>query len=62
MSDPLISVGELVERLDEVVLFDLRWSLTDSSQGKGTYAAGHIPGAFFVDLDTDLTAAVGEGR
>jgi len=62
VSDPLISVGELVERLDEVVLFDLRWSLTDSSQGKGTYAAGHIPGAVFVDLDTDLTAAVGEGR
>lgn len=62
MSDPLISVGELVERLNEVVLFDIRWSLTDSSMGRTAYAAGHIPGAVFVDLDTDLTAPAGDGR
>lgn len=62
MPDPLISVGELVERLEEVALFDLRWSLTDPGHGREAYAAGHIPGAVFVDLDTDLTAAHGDGR
>ncbi|MEX2251312.1 MAG: sulfurtransferase [Acidimicrobiia bacterium] len=62
MSDHLISTGELVEKLDEVALFDLRWSLTDPSQGRGAYATGHIPGAIFVDLDTDLTSPQGDGR
>jgi thiosulfate/3-mercaptopyruvate sulfurtransferase len=62
VSHPLISVGELAERLGEVVLFDLRWSLTEPGQGKVAYAAGHIPGATFVDLDTDLSGSVGDGR
>lgn len=61
-TDPLISVGELADRLDEIVLFDLRWSLTDPKQGRAAYGAGHIPGAVFVDLDTDLSAPTGEGR
>jgi len=62
VSEPLISIGELVETLDEVVLFDLRWSLTDPTRGRDDYAAGHIPGAIFVDLDTDLTVPRGDGR
>lgn len=62
MSDPLISVGELAEKLNEVVLFDLRWSLTDPSHGRASYASGHIPGAVFVDLNTDLSATEGDGR
>ncbi|MDP9494853.1 MAG: sulfurtransferase [Actinomycetota bacterium] len=62
MPDPLISVGELSERLDEIVLFDMRWSLTEPHQGRGTYAAGHLPGAVFVDLEADLAASAGDGR
>ncbi len=62
MTDPLISVGELADRLDEVAIFDLRWSLTDPGQGRAAYQTGHIPGAVFVDLSTELSAKVGEGR
>ena len=60
--DPLISVEELASRLDEVVLCDLRWSLTNPHHGIEAYRAGHIPGAVFVDLDRDLAAPPGEGR
>lgn len=56
---PLISPQELADRLHEVVVCDLRWSLTDPSHGRATYEAGHIPGAIFVDLDQDLSAPPG---
>ncbi len=62
MASPLISVAELADRLDDVVVFDLRWSLTDPGQGRAAYQDGHIPGAVFVDLDTDLSAPLGDGR
>ena len=61
-ADPLISVAELEDRLDEVVVCDLRWSLTDPNHGIAAYHAGHIPGAVFVDLDRDLAGPPGEGR
>ena len=59
---PLISTTELADRLDEVVLNDIRWALTDPEQGRQTYKAGHIPGAVFVDLDADLSSEPGPGR
>ncbi|HET7846438.1 MAG TPA: sulfurtransferase [Acidimicrobiia bacterium] len=62
MAHPLISVGELAERLGEVVLFDLRWTLTEPGQGRVAYATGHLPGAVFVDLETDLSGSAGDGR
>jgi thiosulfate/3-mercaptopyruvate sulfurtransferase len=62
VADPLISVAELADRLEEVVVFDLRWSLTDPKQGRAAYLAGHIPGALFADLDSDLSAPEGDGR
>lgn len=54
--DSLITPGELAMRLEEVVVCDLRWSLTDPAHGRGTYEQGHVPGAVFVDLDRDLAA------
>jgi thiosulfate/3-mercaptopyruvate sulfurtransferase len=36
-------------------LLDVRWAL-DGSKGHGTYLAGHLPGAVYVDLDTELAA------
>lgn len=60
--DPLISVEQLDSRLDEVVLCDVRWSLTNPRHGVEAYRDGHIPGAIFVDLDRDLAAPKGEGR
>lgn len=53
---PLIGPEELASRLDRVKTFDIRWSLTDPGHGKTAYLKGHIPGAFFVDLDHDLAA------
>ncbi|MEE9178460.1 MAG: rhodanese-like domain-containing protein, partial [Acidimicrobiia bacterium] len=58
----LISNEELASRLGDVRLHDIRWSLTDPNHGRSTYEAGHIPGAVFVDLDTDLSAPPGPGR
>jgi len=51
---PLISVDALEEIDGRVVVCDLRWDLTDRTKGRETYERGHIPGARFVDLDTDL--------
>lgn len=45
-----------------MVICDIRWSLTDPSHGVAAYEAEHIPGAVFVDLDRDLSAATGPGR
>lgn len=60
---PLISADELAPVLDDVALLDLRWDLTDATKGRTTYEQGHIPGAHFVDLDTDLASPPGiEGR
>ncbi|HIE21823.1 MAG TPA: sulfurtransferase [Acidimicrobiia bacterium] len=59
---PLIGCEELSQRLDEVVLCDIRWSLTDAGDKKRAYEEGHVPGAVFVDLETDLTGSAGPGR
>lgn len=56
---PLISTDELAGRLGEVVLCDIRWSLTNPQHGRAAYEDGHIPGAVFVDLDEDLSAPPG---
>lgn len=61
--DPLIGPEAVASGLDEAVICDLRWSLTDSTHGLNAYRSGHIPGALFVDLDRDLSAPPGiEGR
>lgn len=60
---PLISAPDLARLLagpDRPVLLDVRWSLTGPS-GRGAYQAGHIDGAVYVDLDTELAAPVGPG-
>lgn len=62
MSEPLIDPPELHEQLGSVALFDIRWDLTEPGAGRRRYREGHIPGAVFVDLDTDLAAPEGPGR
>ena len=57
---PLISVAELVADLERVTILDVRYKLGGPS-GPTEFAAGHIPGAVFVDLDADLAAAPGRG-
>jgi thiosulfate/3-mercaptopyruvate sulfurtransferase len=42
-----------------LVLLDCRFDLGDPEAGRRAYLSGHIPGAHFADLNTDLSAAVG---
>ena len=60
----LISVSELAARIDDpdVVVCDVRFSLADHEQGRRDYDAGHLPGAVFVDLHTELAGTQGGGR
>jgi thiosulfate/3-mercaptopyruvate sulfurtransferase len=54
----LITAGELAKQLesaDPPVLLDVRWALGDP-HGHQHYLDGHIPGAVYVDLDTELAA------
>ena len=53
----LITADELADRLadpaTDTVVLDVRWSLT-GPPGHGEYLTGHVPGAVYVDLDTEL--------
>jgi thiosulfate/3-mercaptopyruvate sulfurtransferase len=60
--DPLVSAGQLADLMGTVGIYDVRWSLADPEYGISAYRSGHIPGAVFVDLDTDLSSAHGAGR
>jgi thiosulfate/3-mercaptopyruvate sulfurtransferase len=63
--NPLTSVAELAAALGDprIVLLDVRWRL-DEPDGRPAYRAGHLPGAVFVDLRTELAAppSPAEGR
>ena len=64
MANPLISAHELRSRLEDpdVVILDCRWYIDNAAQGRNVYDEAHIPGARFVDLDTDLSRDGGPGR
>ena len=64
LSSPILSAEVLSERLDdpELRVVDVRWVLGSPGRGREAYDAGHIPGAIFLDVDTDLVAAEGPGR
>ncbi|HEX6232610.1 MAG TPA: sulfurtransferase [Jiangellaceae bacterium] len=52
----LISVDELADVMDSPsapVLLDVRWALGDP-HGRTHYLQGHLPGAVYVDLETEL--------
>lgn len=38
---------------------DVRWYVDPSRRGRSAYEAGHVPGAVFLDVDTDLSAPGG---
>lgn len=61
---PVIAPEALAKRLGapDLRIMDVRWVLGAPGRGREAYAAGHIPGALFVDLDTDLAAPPGPGR
>jgi len=63
---PLVTAAELHELLASSHpprVLDVRWRL-DRPDGREAFATGHIPGAVYVDLDSELAAhgAPAEGR
>lgn len=67
----IISASELASALEgpnPPVLLDVRWQLSVAKaageapfDGRAEYAAGHIPGAVYVDLDRELAGPAGTG-
>jgi thiosulfate/3-mercaptopyruvate sulfurtransferase len=60
---PLIGTAELADLLEgsrPPILLDVRWTLSGPS-GERLYTAGHLPGAAFADIDTDLAGPPGAG-
>jgi thiosulfate/3-mercaptopyruvate sulfurtransferase len=65
----IISASELASELtgdNPPVLLDVRWQLSMASatgeppfDGRAAHAAGHLPGAVYVDLDRELAATPG---
>jgi thiosulfate/3-mercaptopyruvate sulfurtransferase len=63
-ASPLITVAELAAALGQAprpAILDVRWRL-GGPPGADSYAAGHIPGAVFADLDRDLAGPPGGPR
>ena len=58
--DPLISTTELAGVLGEVTVLDVRYR-QGGPPGASEFAAGHLPGAAYVDLDADLAGPPGDG-
>jgi thiosulfate/3-mercaptopyruvate sulfurtransferase len=63
VTSPLVSVPWLAAHLHDpgVVVCDVRWYL-QGPRGADVYAAGHLPGAAFVDLDAELSSPKGPDR
>jgi len=59
----LVSCEWLASRLgrDDVRVADVRWSLVEQDKGRNAYREAHVPGAVFLDVDTDLAAPRGQG-
>jgi thiosulfate/3-mercaptopyruvate sulfurtransferase len=56
----IITAAQLQPALErpETVLFDTRFALADADYGARAYAEGHIPGAFYLHLDRDLSSPI----
>lgn len=51
---PVVSPEWVLQNRERVVLADVRWYL-DGRSGADAFRAGHVDGAVFVDMDTDLS-------
>ena len=63
MTRPLVSAAELAPILGQVTLLDVRYRMgaQGGPDGRPDFVEAHLPGARFVDLDTDLAAVPGAG-
>lgn len=57
---PLVSCAWLADHLEDatVVIADCRFSLMNPGAGYQQYVSSHIPGAFYLDLNRDLSSPV----
>lgn len=57
---PIVSADWLAQHLDQssVVVVDCRFALADPQLGQQQYLEGHIPGAYYLDLNQDLSSPV----
>ncbi len=64
MFQSLISTAELKASLGSpnLVIVDCRFYLTDISKGRDEYRSGHIPGASYAHLDSDLSGIIIPGK
>lgn len=60
VSSHIVSATWLRENLNnpQIVIVDCRFSLTDPALGRQQYEASHIPGAYYLDLNQDLSGPV----
>lgn len=60
----VVDCATLAAHLDDKdwLIFDCRHQLSDPAFGERAYAAGHLPGAFFLHLDRDLSAPMSGGN
>ena len=60
MPHPLVSCEQLAAHLSDPDwrIVDCRHQLSDVGYGQRVYAEGHLPGAFFMHLDRDLSGAM----
>lgn len=56
----LITADWLLEHIShpQVIIVDCRFSLADPMAGQQSYDTGHIPGAYYLDLNRDLSSPV----
>ncbi|MEY8878834.1 MAG: sulfurtransferase [Leptothrix sp. (in: b-proteobacteria)] len=54
---PLISAADLAGWLGRAVLLDTSFDLADPAAGEAAYRSAHLPGAFYLHLDRDLSTA-----
>lgn len=62
MPNPILSASWLHDHLTEpnLVILDCRFSLADAQAGRRQYESEHIPGAYYVDLNQDLSSPVSQ--
>lgn len=62
MTDAIVSPQWLSEHLNDfdVTIVDCRFSLADAELGYQQYLTSHLPNAFYLHLNTDLSSPVGE--
>jgi thiosulfate/3-mercaptopyruvate sulfurtransferase len=60
LNTPVVSIDWLKQNLrsDRLVIIDCRFALSEPELGRQQYAAAHIPGAYYLDLNQDLSSPV----